>query len=98
MAAAPSSTVNAIVWEYESDIQGLFSPYDENTSNYIEEQYSKVPRNEQFCLGTPNHLLADYDIDLTSMVQCNKRSKVAITMFLCFYLKFNILLLVKLLY
>lgn len=71
--ASKTTTVNAIVWEFESDFPGLFTPYDDNTSNFIEEQHSKVPQTQTFSLSTADHLLGGYVIDINSMVQTNSR-------------------------
>ena len=35
-----------IVWEYETDIHGLFAPYEDNISNSIEDAYEKDPQDQ----------------------------------------------------
>lgn len=60
-----------IVWEYMGDIPGLYAPYSDKVSNYIEEQYNKNP----LCtieLKNIDPILKSYDVDLTAKKQIHK--------------------------
>jgi len=63
-----------IVWLFETDLQGLFSPYEVNISNGIEDAFSKSPSESAFKLATIDHLSSNYEVDFTGMMQTNIQS------------------------
>ena len=74
MSSTINNSKNAIVWEYESDIQGLYAPFEDKTSNYIESQYS-ISQTQKVSLGNFDHALQDYEIDFRKMIQRNLTSR-----------------------
>lgn len=72
-----------IVWEYMGDIPGLYAPYSDKVSNYIEEQYNKNP----LCtieLKNIDPILKSYDVDLTAKKQIHKASKFSLYLYRIF--------------
>jgi len=63
-----------IVWEYETDMHGLFAPYEDNISNSIEDAYVKNSQDQNVDLGKIDHLLNNYEIDFNAMMQTNTKS------------------------
>ena len=63
-----------VVWEVELFDSGLFTPYNECTSNAIEDIY----RNTPHCcikLGRLDPQLGQYELDLSNMEQRSNQSK-----------------------
>ena len=73
---------DVVVWEYETDLPGLFAPYEDKLSNEIEKAYVKNQNDQHLDLGTIDHLLLQYEIDFVAMIQTSKRSKLSIKPFL----------------
>ena len=69
---------DVVVWEYETDLPGLFAPYEDKLSNEIEKAYVKNQNDQHLDLGTIDHLLLQYEIDFVAMIQTSKRSKLTI--------------------
>ena len=67
------SPSDVVVWEYESDIQGLFVPYEDKISNNIENAFAQDPTEQHLQLGTFDHLLLEYEVDFNGMIQTNKK-------------------------
>lgn len=75
MAAASAPTLQAfgdgvIVWEYEADIPGLYSPYTDNVSNFIEKKYQNKEKIVR--LGQIDSKLQPFQIDFNKMEQLSQ--------------------------
>ena len=75
MATASAPTLQAfgddvIVWEYEADIPGLYSPYTDNVSNFIEKKYQNKEKIVR--LGQIDSKFQPFQIDFNKMEQLNQ--------------------------
>ena len=71
------SSWDVYVWEYEGDLGGLFAPYEDKMSNYIEDAFQKDPTEQNLQLGIFDHLFSNYGLDFNRMTQTNiKRGKI----------------------
>lgn len=66
----PSTPVKTIVWEFQSDIPGMFAPFSDKVSNYLEEQYTQ--NNFMVDLQGIDPSLKDFSIDIGKMIQIQK--------------------------
>ena len=73
LATAAELAGTVIVWEFENDQAGLYSPYSDKVSNYVEDQYEK-DKNGVASLGKTDPLLKQYEVDFASMSQLNNQS------------------------
>lgn len=69
----PSTSV--IVWEYGCDVPGLYAPYSDKVSNYIENKYAQ-DNTAEIILGNADATLNHYTIELANMVQVNPNRKL----------------------
>ena len=72
---------DVVVWEYETDLPGLFAPYEDKLSNEIEKAYVKDQNEQHLDLGAIDHLLLQYEVDFVAMIQTSKRSKLSKTIY-----------------
>ena len=61
---------DVIVWEYEADIPGLYSPFTDNVSNFIEKKYQNKEKIVR--LGQIDSKLQPFQIDFNKMKQLNQ--------------------------
>ena len=61
---------DVIVWEYESDIPGLFCGYKDKVSNFMENKYQNKKTSVK--LGDIDPALYMFEIDFHTMQQLNQ--------------------------
>ena len=73
--ATSNNPGHVIVWEFEADILGLFTPYSDKVSNYIEQEHVKDPTSNKINLGKADPLLKGFELDFPAKLQCGIQSK-----------------------
>merc|ERR1712168_385768 len=64
----PAPVNKTIVWEFQSDIPGMFSPFSDKVSNYLEQCYIL---NSKVNLQQIDPSMKEYSIDIGRMIQIN---------------------------
>ena len=68
-----STSDDTVVWEYETDVSGIYAPYDEDVSNLLEQEY-RTGTSQIVDLSTVNPGL-HWRVDLRKGTQRSRNGK-----------------------